>query len=67
MFKTVGSPMTASMLRDVEANGRTEYEQILGDLMRRGGLQDEPSSILRTAYLHLAAYEARRARQLAAH
>lgn len=63
MFKAAGSPMTASMLRDVEADGRTEYQHILGDLMRRGGLQDDASSILRTAFIHLAAYEARRARQ----
>lgn len=62
LFKTPGSPMTASMLRDVEAKGRTEFDQVLGDLMRRGGLQDQASSILRTAYLHLAAYETRRSR-----
>jgi 2-dehydropantoate 2-reductase len=63
LFKTPGSPMTASMLRDVEAKGRTEFDQVLGDLMRRGDLQDQASSILRTAYVHLAAYEARRNRQ----
>jgi 2-dehydropantoate 2-reductase len=63
MFKAAGSPMTASMLRDVEAGGRTEYQHILGDLMRRGGLQDDASSVLRTAFIHLGAYEARRAKQ----
>ena len=62
MFTTPGSPLTASMLRDIEGNGPTEAEHLLGDLMRRGGAQENPSSILRTAYLHVATYEARRAR-----
>jgi 2-dehydropantoate 2-reductase len=62
MFTTPGSLLTASMLRDVEGNGHTEAEHLLGDLMRRGGAQENPSSILRTAYLHVAAYEVRRAR-----
>jgi 2-dehydropantoate 2-reductase len=62
MFTTPGSPLTASMLRDIEGNGHTEAEHLLGDLMRRGGAQENPSSVLRTAYLHVAAYEARRTR-----
>jgi 2-dehydropantoate 2-reductase len=62
MFKTAGSPVTASMLRDIEANSRTEFEHVLGDLMRRGAATEQGFSILRTAYLHLAAYEARRTR-----
>ena len=57
-----GSPMTASMLRDIERGGPTEVEHVLGDLMRRGGAQPSAGSLLRAAYLHVAAYELRRAR-----
>jgi 2-dehydropantoate 2-reductase len=62
LFTTQGSPMTASMLRDIEGNGRTEAEHLLGDLMRRGEAQGIAAPLLRTAYLHVAAYEARQAR-----
>jgi 2-dehydropantoate 2-reductase len=63
-----GSPLTASMLRDVEGNAPVEADHILGDLLRRRGSGPanhyEPS-LLATAYTHLKAYEARRARTLA--
>jgi 2-dehydropantoate 2-reductase len=62
MFTTPGSLLTASMLRDIERGGRTEVEHVLGDLMRRGGLEDKQRSFLHSAYVHVAAYEARRAR-----
>lgn len=55
-----GSPMTASMLRDVERGGRTEADHVLGDLLARG--RGEPPFLLRLAYDHLRTYEARRAR-----
>jgi 2-dehydropantoate 2-reductase len=54
-----GSTLTASMLRDVERGSRTEADHILGDLIRRGTGE---SPLLSLAYLHLRAYEARRAR-----
>ena len=57
-----GSPMTASMLRDIERGGPTEVEHVLGDLMRRGGVPGHPRSLLRAAYVHVAAHELRRAR-----
>ncbi|HLY58071.1 MAG TPA: 2-dehydropantoate 2-reductase [Stellaceae bacterium] len=57
-----GSGMTASMLRDVERGARTEADHIIGDLLRRGGEPVSPTSLLRVAYAHLGAYEARRAR-----
>ena len=66
---TPGSPFTASMLRDIEGNGPIEADHIIGDLLRRGGGQGAPSrdaSALQIAYAHLKAYEARRARTLAA-
>ncbi|QEH31986.1 2-dehydropantoate 2-reductase [Aquisphaera giovannonii] len=60
-----GSPMTASMLGDVERGAPTEADHILGDLLRRapGGPGAGASSPLRTAYLALKAYEARRLRE----
>jgi 2-dehydropantoate 2-reductase len=61
MFTTPGSPLTASMLRDIEQCKRTEVEHVLGDLMRRGKAKSTP--LLHTAYVHVAAYEARRARE----
>jgi len=62
MFTTPGSALTASMLRDVERNARTEVDHVLGDLLRRGGTPADPRSLLRIAHAHLAAYEARRTR-----
>jgi 2-dehydropantoate 2-reductase len=62
MLTAAGSPLTASMLRDVEGDGRTEFEHVLGDLMRRGHTKETTASVFRMAYVHLAAYEARRRR-----
>jgi 2-dehydropantoate 2-reductase len=63
-FTTPGSPLTASMLRDIERGAPIEADQILGDLLRRaeGG---EATPLLRLACVHVAAYEARRARERA--
>jgi 2-dehydropantoate 2-reductase len=63
-----GSPLTASMLRDVEANAPVEADHIVGDLLRRRSSvhsNRSKGSRLATAYTHLKAYEARRARTLA--
>jgi 2-dehydropantoate 2-reductase len=59
---TAGSPLTASMLRDVEANAPVEADHIVGDLLRRRCSNRGKVSILATAYTHLKAYETRRAR-----
>jgi 2-dehydropantoate 2-reductase len=61
---TTGSPITASMLRDVEGNAPVEADHIVGDLLRRGSAQVKRKSMLATAYTHLKAYETRRARTL---
>src|SRR5882757_757877 len=61
-FTTPGSGLTASMLRDVERGARTEFDHVLGDLLRRGGEAIGDRSLLRIAHAHLAAYEARRLR-----
>jgi len=60
-----GSPMTASMLRDLEAGGRVEADQIVGDMLRRGRALNTDVSLLRVAYAHLQAYEQRRLRPVA--
>jgi 2-dehydropantoate 2-reductase len=58
-----GSPMMASMLRDLEAGGRVEGDAVLGDLLKRaGGAKGEPR-LLRIAYAHVRTYEARRRRE----
>ena len=64
MLTAPGSTLAASMLRDVERGAPTEADHILGDLIRRGGgggASDFP--LLRIAYAHLRAYEARRKRE----
>ena len=58
-----GSLMTASMLRDIEFGQPGRTEAILGDLLRRAARADDPS-LLRVAYAHVKAYEARRERGL---
>jgi 2-dehydropantoate 2-reductase len=53
------------MLRDVERNGPTEADHIIGDLLARrpkAAGPDPAPSLLQLAYSHLKAYEARRAR-----
>jgi 2-dehydropantoate 2-reductase len=59
-----GSALTASMLRDIESGGRTEADQLLGDLLQRRKSKTAGRSILALAYLHVKAYEARRKREL---
>jgi 2-dehydropantoate 2-reductase len=65
MFTTAGSPFTASMFRDIERRAPIEADHVVGDLLQRGGEQ-RASALLRVAYVHLKAYEARRAREAAA-
>jgi 2-dehydropantoate 2-reductase len=57
-----GSALTASMLRDIERGGPIEADHIVGDLLRHG----ESSPLLRIAYAHLKAYDARRKREIVA-
>ena len=58
-----GSPLTASMLRDIESGGRTEVDQILSDLLQRRKAKSPSPSILAVAHLHVKAYEARHQRE----
>ena len=62
MLTAAGSPLTASMLRDIENGNPIEADHIVGDLIRRGeraGISPEKAALLRLAYAHLKAYEAR--------
>ncbi len=62
MLTAPGSPITASMLRDIGRGGPTEVEHVLGDLLRRRVPETGAPSILRIAYMHVAAYEISRQR-----
>jgi len=67
MLTKEGSPLTASMMREIEGGHRIEADHIVGDLLERGRRAD-PSAArpgLTLAYTHLKAYEARRAREAA--
>jgi 2-dehydropantoate 2-reductase len=48
------------MLRDIEAGGRIEAGQIIGDMIVRSGTRPP---ILSLVHAHLRAYEIRRARE----
>jgi len=56
-----GSPMTASMFRDVKAGHPVEADHVIGDLVARADAAKIPVPKLRTAYTHLKAYEKQRA------
>lgn len=62
MLTTPASGFAASMLRDIERRAPTEADHILGDLAARGGAANA-HPLLRIAYAHLKAYEARRTRE----
>ena len=60
-----GSPMTASMLRDILGGGRIEADHVVGDLIARGHARAPGSTypLLALVLNGLKAYEARRARE----
>ncbi len=66
MFTAQGSTISASMLRDIERGAPIEADHIVGDLLRRGEKAPGNRTLLRIAYAHLKAYEARREREKAA-
>ena len=57
-----GSALSASMMRDLEQGAPIEADHIVGDMLARSDASKHALSMLRTAYAHLKAYEARRAR-----
>jgi 2-dehydropantoate 2-reductase len=60
MLTTEGSPLTASMFRDINAGAPVEADHVIGDLIARGDAAKVPVPRLRTAYTHLKAYEKQR-------
>jgi len=60
MLTTEGSPMTASMFRDVKAGLPVEADHVIGDLIARAEDAKVPVPKLRIAYTHLKAYEKQR-------
>jgi 2-dehydropantoate 2-reductase len=52
-----GSPMTASMFRDIKMGAPVEADHVIGDLIARGDAAKVPVPRLRVAYTHLKAYE----------
>lgn len=55
-----GSPMTASMFRDIKAGLPVEADHVIGDLVARADAAKIPVPKLRIAYTHLKAYEKQR-------
>jgi 2-dehydropantoate 2-reductase len=65
MLTAPGSPIAASMLRDIERGAPIEADHIVGDLLQRGGKGARDYPLLQIAYAHLRSYEARREREKA--
>jgi 2-dehydropantoate 2-reductase len=65
---TEGSPLTASMLRDIEGRGRIEADHVVGDLIARGRSATPDTALphLERVFTGLKTYEGRRAREQAA-
>jgi len=55
-----GSPMTASMFRDIKVGARVEADHVIGDMIARADAAKIPVPKLRVAYTHLKAYEKQR-------
>jgi len=59
LLTQTGSPLEASMRRDLEARGPTEADHIVGDMLRRAEAAGIDPILLRAAYCHLQAHEKR--------
>jgi 2-dehydropantoate 2-reductase len=55
-----GSPMTASMFRDIKGGAKVEADHVIGDMIARADAAKIPVPKLRVAYTHLKAYEKQR-------
>jgi 2-dehydropantoate 2-reductase len=66
MLSDRASTLTASMLRDLVAGGRTEAAHIVGDMVGRARAAGVDPGPLRAAWCHLQAYERARAHTPAA-
>ena len=54
MLTKVGSPFTASMLRDLISGQKTEHEHILGQMIRKGEQPSMGCQLLKMAYTQIA-------------
>jgi 2-dehydropantoate 2-reductase len=55
-----GSPVTASMLRDLQSGQQIEAEHIVGDMLERARAANIDAPLLAIAWCHLQAYQAQR-------
>ena len=60
MLTAEGSPMTASMFRDIKVGANVEADHVIGDMIARAEAAKIPVPKLRVAYTHLKAYEKQR-------
>jgi 2-dehydropantoate 2-reductase len=60
MLTSEGSPLTASMFRDIKLGAPIEADQIVGDMIARATATNVPVPRLRIVYTHLKAYERQR-------
>ena len=60
MLTKVGSPFTASMLRDLISGQKTEHEHILGQMMSKGEQTDMGCQLLKMAYTQIAVAQMKR-------
>jgi len=60
ILTTEGSPLNASMFRDIKAGLPVEADHVIGDLIARADAAKVPVPRLRVAYTHLKAYENQR-------
>jgi 2-dehydropantoate 2-reductase len=59
-FTAPGSPLTASMFRDMQAGAAVEVEPILGDMIARGKANGIDTALLEAAAVRLRVYAAAR-------
>jgi 2-dehydropantoate 2-reductase len=57
-FTDAGSPLTASMYRDLQKGARVEADQILGDLLARGRSHGVEAPLVQAAFAQLSVYSA---------
>jgi 2-dehydropantoate 2-reductase len=60
LLTQTGSPLEASMRRDMEQGRATEADHVVGDMLRRAQSAGIESQLLRAAYCNLQAYERKR-------
>ncbi|ARP79435.1 2-dehydropantoate 2-reductase [Bordetella genomosp. 8] len=60
LFTDTGSPVTASMFRDLRQGLRVEGDHIVGDMIARGAATGVATPYLRVAYSHLQVYQNQR-------